>query len=200
MPIYSVGTPGFRVLIKSEGKYQKVIPKFQRVAISSAQGDFDKIAQIDYLHRELDPNTLLAILHQGGTKNCIPQDADLNTYVLNIAKEVNAYSDTASATANVKALGVMPLSNAKYGVSKGLSSVQITIGENGVYTDYNFEDKIVIPPSEDVVQGQLILQNRVNPVFGTSLQKISSQDYAHVTAANAQMKTANPGAYTIAFT
>jgi hypothetical protein len=57
-------------------------------------------------------------------------------------------------TASFKVAGLMPIT--QYGVADGLSSVQITVSDNGVYTSYTFEDKVVQPPSEGYFMQNLI--------------------------------------------
>ena len=86
----------------------------------------------------------------------------------------------------------MPLSMGQgFGIPNGLSSVQISVGDNGVFTDYSFEDKIVLPPSDDVIQDEIIRQNRIHPTFGGNLQKMTTQQYADVGVANTQVNPFN---------
>jgi hypothetical protein len=182
--------PGFRVFIKSSSKYQKVIPKFQKVLYKDAPGALD-VAQVDYIHRELSAENLQAITN---TKQCLPTDAEMTTYVTKFAQNIAIQNSQVSKKANLKMIGIMPTA---YNVSQGLSSVQITLGENGVYTDYTFEDKIVIPPAEDVIAEQIIRQNRVAPSMGSSLQKMNSAQFGAVERANTAAATFNTTAVAV---
>lgn len=175
---------GFRIYIKSSAKYQKVIPKFQKIAYAEAK-DADDVAQVDYVYKELSSENLAALTGQTG---CLPTDQGIKTYVDKFAPYMAVKNTNVSRKANLKLLGVMPT---RFSVSQGLSSVQITVGDNGVYTDYTFEDKVVTPPGEDVIAEQVIRQNRIAPTLGSSLQKMTSQQYADVGVAVAQATAFN---------
>lgn len=175
---------GFRVFIKSSAKYQKVIPKFQKVAYVDA-ADPDNVAQVDYIYKELSTENLVSLT---GQETCMPTDAGIKTYVDKFAPYMAVKNTQVSHKANLKLLGVMPT---RFTVSQGLSSVQITVGDNGVYTDYTFEDKVVTPPSEDVIAEQVIRQNRIAPTLGSSLQKMTGQQYDDVGVAIGQASAFN---------
>lgn len=180
------GNPGagFRVFIKSSAKYQKVIPKFQKVAYAEA-ADPDDVAQVDYVYKELSSENLTVLT---GQTECLPTDDGIQTYVKKFAPHMAVKNTNVSHKANLKLLGVMPT---QFSVSQGLSSVQITVGDNGVYTDYTFEDKVVTPPSEDVIAEQIIRQNRIAPSLGSSLKAMTSQQYGDVGVAVAQASAFN---------
>jgi hypothetical protein len=175
---------GFRVYIKSSAKYQKVIPKFQKVAYVGAPESED-VAQVDYVYKELSSENLTVLTGQEG---CMPTDSGIKTYVEKFAPYMAVKNTNVSHKANLKLLGVMPT---QFTVSQGLSSVQITVGDNGVYTDYTFEDKVVIPPSEDVIAEQVIRQNRIAPSLGSSLKAMTNQQYSDVGVAVQQASTFN---------
>jgi hypothetical protein len=178
---------GFRVFIKTSSPYQKIIPKFEKVSFVNAVNT-KKVGKVDYVYRDLNTESLVALT---GQTQCLPQDDQIKKYVSQFASKMKSNNSQPANRASVKALGVMPLPLSQFGVKKGLSSVQITVGENGVYTDYSFEDKIVLPPSDDVIQGEILRQSRPNPVLGTSLQKMTSQQYSDVSAGVRKAKTFN---------
>jgi len=175
---------GFRVFIKSSSKYQKVVPKFQKVVYKDAANP-DDAAQVDYVYKELTSENLEILTNQ---QNCLPTDGDINNYVSKFAPHMAVSNTTVCHKANLKLLGVMP---AIFTVAQGLASVQITVGDNGVYTDYTFEDKIIVPPAEDIIADQIIRQNRIAPTLGSSLQKMTSQQYTDVQTAGSAAKTFN---------
>jgi hypothetical protein len=164
---------GFRVFIKSSSKYQKVIPKFQKVAYMDAPNT-ENTAQVDYIYKELSSENLEVL---AGQAECLPTENEVKDYVRKFAPHMAISNTSVSHKANLKLLGVMPES---FTVSQGLSSVQITVGDNGVYTDYTFEDKVIIPPAEDIIADQIIRQNRIAPSLGSSLQKMTSQQYGDI--------------------
>jgi hypothetical protein len=178
--------PGFRVFVKSSSEYQKVIPKSQKVAYTDAI-ESENVAQVDYIYKELSSENLVSLTRQ---TTCLPTDTDIRTYVDKFAPHMAVKNTNVSHKANLKLLGVMPT---KFSVSQGLSSVQITVGDNGVYTDYTFEDKVVTPPSEDVIAEQVIRQNRIARSLGTSLNKngMTTQQYEDVGSAVGQASAFN---------
>lgn len=168
----SASTPGgFRVFIKSASKYQKVIPKFQKIAYKTAD-EVTKVSKVDYVYKELSSENLEVL---AGQKECLPTNTEVTSYVSKFAPYMATKNIDVANHANLKLLGVMP---EQFKVEEGLSSVQITVGDNGVYTDYTFEDKVVIPPSEDIIADQVIRQNKVAPVLGESLQKMNQQQFS----------------------
>ena len=176
---------GFRVIVKCDSAYQKVVPKFQKTAYINVADT--NVAKVDYIYKEIDADTLIAITNQ---QECLPKDNDIKTYVDKFGSYMKTTNSSQAGRASVRALGVLPLS---YGIDKGLVSAQITMGENGVYTDYTFEDQIIVPPSDDVIQSELIRQQRINPVMGSSLSnnKMTSWQYADVGRATAASNTFN---------
>ena len=179
---------GFRVFIKSDSRYQKIVPKFQSTAFINAKNT-EEVSKVDYIYKELGNDNLESFL---GKKQCLPTRSEVEGYVNKFSKEMATTNNAASARANVKVLGVMPLSMGQgFGIPNGLSSVQISVGDNGVFTDYSFEDKIVLPPSDDVIQDEIIRQNRIHPTFGGNLQKMTTQQYADVGVANTQVNPFN---------
>jgi len=179
---------GFRVFVKSDSRYQKIVPKFQTTAYFNAKNTTN-VSKVDYIYKELGNDNLESFL---GKKQCLPTRDEVENYVNKFSKEMATTNDTASARATVKVLGVMPLSmQGGFGIPNGLSSVQISVGDNGVFTDYSFEDKIVLPPSDDVIQDEIIRQNRIHPTFGGNLQKMTTQQYADVGVANGMVMNFN---------
>ena len=77
--------------------------------------------------------------------------------------------------ANFKLAGSYPK---KYTVDEGLVSVQITIGDDGAYTSYAFEDKIIKPPSEQVLADYMQFANTSVPVGGQ--RSVTSMDMRNV--------------------
>lgn len=164
---------GFRVFILSSSKYQKIIPKFQKVVFKDAPSA-DLTANVSYTWKQLDGDNVMVL---GQQQSCLPTDSNIQTYVNKFGSNMAMSNSVASKKANLKVIGIMPQT---FTVAQGLSSVQITVGDNGVYTDYTFEDKVVVPPSEDIIQEELIRQNRMSPVMGSSLTKMTTQQYTDV--------------------
>jgi len=178
---------GFRVFVKSDSKYQKIIPKFQKIAYKEAAPK--DVSKVDYIYKELQNDNLEAFM---GKKQCMPEDDEIKSYVSKFAPFMAITNNNVSSRASVKVLGLMTLDTTKgYGVGNGLSSVQISLGDNGVFTDYSFEDKIVTPPSDDVMQNEIIRQNKIHATFGENLQKLTSQQYSDIKQTNSVINNFN---------
>jgi hypothetical protein len=167
---------GFRVFIQSSSKYKKIIPKFQKTVFKDVE-NADNVSKVDYIYKELSSEDMHVI---GEQTRCMPTEQTVKTYVDKFARYMSVSNKNVSHTANLKLLGVMPK---RYTVEQGLCSVQITVGDNGVYTDYTFEDKVIIPPADDVIAEQVIRQNRIAPIMGSSLQKLTKQEFTDVQTA-----------------
>jgi hypothetical protein len=185
-PITSATIPSFQVIIKGDSKYEKILPKVQKVFYKDAPGDFNKVAQIDYLYKEIPTENFEAVSNQ---QQCRPSDTEMKTYMDKFGGSIAVSNINPKHKANLKLLGVMPT---LYNASQGLCSVQITVGDNGIYTDYTFEDKVILPPSEDLVANDIIRQNRVNPPPGSYFNKTTTAQFNDVKDAVARHTNITP--------
>jgi len=144
------GDSGYDIYLEARTNFPKVIPKIQYTINRDINSE--DAAQIDYYLKEIREDNLNSI--RGPNTNCIIPIDDIKRYVDSIYENSNYEMTEVQKTASFKVAGLMPVQN--YGVSDGLSSVQITVSDNGIYTSYSFEDKVVQPPSEDYIMQNLI--------------------------------------------
>jgi hypothetical protein len=151
---YDDGDAGYEVYIQASASFSKVIPKLQ-YTITKDISNID-VAQLDYNFKEIREDNMGLV--RGVSQKCIISQGDVKTYVESIVENCAYEMAEVQRTASFKVAGLMPIT--QYGVADGLSSVQITVSDNGVYTSYTFEDKVVQPPSEDYFMQNLIDKTR----------------------------------------
>lgn len=139
---------GYTAFLEANSEFPKVIPKVEIVSQEPAAST--DVSQLDYHYKVIQEKNMALLT--GGDK-CIPTIQDVNTYIEQISTNSAYTMADVRHKASFKVPGVVPLS---YKVSDGLSSLQLTVTDNGVYTDYSFEDKIIQPPSDEYIQQFLI--------------------------------------------
>jgi hypothetical protein len=124
--------------------------------------------------------------NRGGTfegvrnrKNCKVSESEVETY-MSKASDFTRYKMTDTQNrASMRFAGAFP---ENYGILDGLSSVSISVDDNGVYTDYVLEDKIIKPPSLSVLQQ--FLRKTSKPIkpqkSGGSINPVTKQDLRRV--------------------
>lgn len=138
----------YSVFTKASTNFKKVLPKIQQSEIISAPG-LDA-AKIDYQFKEISEDNLNIL--RGNNSDCVPSKAKIKSYILDIGKNSSYGMTNAINKCSFKVPGAMPLG---YGILDGLSSVQISVGENGIFTSYSFEDKVTQPPGEEYMMQNL---------------------------------------------
>jgi hypothetical protein len=134
------GDAGYSVFVKSSTQFPRVLPKLQYIytQLPSTQN----VGKIDFNLKQIgDENIRLLV-----PKKCIIDKKTFETYAKFIG-DLGGFTMTKPQNSmSFKLAGMVPI---KYNVGQGLSSLQITISNDSVYTDYTFEDLIVQPPSQD---------------------------------------------------
>ena len=140
------GESGFVVYVTSSADFKKFLPKQQLVyAIGAANIN---CAKIDYHIKQITEDNL-SKLNNG---RCLINNNVFASYVQEIA-EFSAYTNSeASKKMSFKMAGIFPII---YTVSQGLSSMNIEVSDNGVFTSYSFEDLIVQAPSDSYAEQYL---------------------------------------------
>jgi hypothetical protein len=134
------GSSGYSVYVKSSAEFTKVLPKIPYVYTKNISSF--NVAKIDYNLKQITEDNLSLL----NNNRCLISKQAFDLYAQRIS-EFSQYSmQEAQNTMSFKTAGIFPL---RYNCSQGLSSVQITIADDGVYTSYSFEDLIVQPPSDD---------------------------------------------------
>ena len=140
---------GYDVFVKATASFTKVIPKIEYTESVNA-GSLD-VAKLDYQFKEISEDNL-SLLRIGQSKSCVPSTSSISSYIKDVGGQSSYSMSSAINKCSFKVPGAAPLS---YGIDAGLSSVQISVGENGIFTSYSFEDKITQPPGEEYLMQQL---------------------------------------------
>jgi hypothetical protein len=88
----------------------------------------------------------------------MPTDKNFDTYMEKVHQFTSYTMNSPQDRYAFKMAGLFPV---KYGVLDGLSSVSINITDDGVFTNYVLEDKIIQPPSINVIEQ--FLRNNATP-------------------------------------
>lgn len=140
------GDSGFQVYAESSADFSKVLPKVQYSYLRNP--DSTNVAKLDYHIKQITEDNLDLI-----TKGrCVPRSQDFQKYAQTIAAHSAYTYKGPSAQMSFKIAGAAPLS---YNAGDGLSNMSIQIDDNGIFTSYSFEDKIIQTPSDDYVDQYL---------------------------------------------
>jgi hypothetical protein len=155
----SNGTAGYRALLKAQQKFEKILPKLKYLYINPPQ-ELKNVGKVDYSIKDLSSEQNM---EQFQRNLCLISKDQF----VQLAKKYEATNWISQIKplkkASFKLAGSYPK---KYTVDEGLVSVQITIGDDGVYTSYQFEDKIIKPPSDQVLADYMQFANTSVPVGG----------------------------------
>lgn len=136
------GDSGFVVYTTSSADFKKYIPKQELVYAVNTNNT--NCAKIDYNINQIQEDNL-SKLNAG---KCLIDGRAFAAYVEEIA-QFSAYTQSQpSRKMSFKTAGIFPV---RYGVDQGLSSVNIEVSDNGIFTSYSFEDSIVQPPSDSYI-------------------------------------------------
>jgi len=134
------GSAGYSVFVTASADFKKVLPKIEFVYTEPVKNL--NVAKIDFNLKQITEDNMKVL----NNRKCLPKKSVFDTYAKTISEFSHYSMGEPQGTMSFKAAGVFPL---EYNCSQGLSSVQIAIADDGVYTTYGFEDLIVQPPSED---------------------------------------------------
>lgn len=148
---FSDGDAGYDIYLDASASFAKVIPKIQYTVTKDVESV--DVAQIDYNFKEIREENL-SLVRGDGVQKCLIPKSDVKKYIDEMYENCSYEMSETQKTASFKVAGLMPIT--QYGVIDGLSSVQITVSDNGAYTSYTFEDKVVQPPSEEYIIQNLI--------------------------------------------
>lgn len=163
------GSAGYSVFVTSSADFIKVIPKIQY--IYSKNVDNLNVGKIDFNIKQITEDNV-KILNKG---RCLISKDAFDTYAKTVAEFSNYKMDQAQSNMSFKTAGIFPLN---YNCSQGLSSVQITIADDSVYTSYSFEDLIVQPPSDEYmtqyIKDSLLPKKSVGSLNPINPQRLSN--------------------------
>ena len=140
------GDSGFTVFAASSADFKKFLPKQQLVYGVNA-GNLN-CAKVDYHIKQLNEDNL-SKLNAG---RCLISLKAFSTYAGEISQFSSYTNSQPSRSMSFKMAGLFPVI---YNVSQGLSSINIEVSDNGIFTSYSFEDLIIQPPSDEYVEQYL---------------------------------------------
>lgn len=139
---------GYRVFVKASANFPKVLPKIQYTYTKdpSPKG----VGKIDYEIKQITEDNISLL--NNNNKQCLVNKQQFEQYAQKILEFSNFRMDQPQKTLVYKIAGVFP---EIYNAAQGLSSVQINVTDDGVYTTYSFEDLINKPPSDSYIDQYL---------------------------------------------
>jgi hypothetical protein len=172
---------GYDVVVTAKSNFQIYSPKFEYVKQISA-ANINNAANVNYSYQTIQEDNVNFFRRNRGNKNssrsnCQISQQEVDEYIRKASQFTHYNMTNVQNRASFRAAGAFPID---YGIRAGLSNVSITVSDNGVFTDYVLEDKIVTPPSINVLEQSLKnftpvkqLKNRgsISPVNKTNLRK-----------------------------
>lgn len=140
------GDAGYTIFCNSSAEFTKVLPKLQYHYIIPAKQT--NIASLDYQVKQITEDNVNIL----NNEECIITKQSFEKYAKELSQFTTYSQMEEQNKMGFKIAGVAPI---LYSTSQGLNSLQITISDEGVYTTYSLEDKIVQPPSESYVDQYL---------------------------------------------
>lgn len=138
------GFSGYRVFANASQSFNKILPKIKYLYLKSPKSL--NVGKVDYSIKDLSSESNMAMLQR---KACLISKGGFESLAQKYEKYSTVSQDKPLKKMNFKMAGAYPK---EFSPKDGLVSVQITIGDDGVYTSYNFEDQIIKPPSDQVVE------------------------------------------------
>jgi hypothetical protein len=170
------GNAGYSVYVNSSAEFTKVLPKIQYIYTQRFKNE--NVAKIDFNIKQITEDNVKLL----NNNRCLIDRNLFNEYANRISEFSHYSSPEPQKTMSFKTAGIFPL---KYNCSQGLSSLQISITDDGVYTNYSFEDLIIEPPSEEYLNQYLKDSLQPNKSIG-SLNSLTESNFNSIrTAVNA---------------
>lgn len=144
---------GYDVIATAKANFSIYLPKLEVVKVSSPTTI--NVANISYEYFDQLENNLEPFRSGSSTfrrTNCMPDENAVQKYMNILDGYVKYAQDQPTKRVSFRMAGAFP---AQYGVYQGLSSVSIVVDDNGVFTNYVLEDKIIEPPSTEVLNQRL---------------------------------------------
>lgn len=155
--------PGYRVFASCSSEFPKLIKKFKHIMGLPAENT-NVVAKVNYVDYELSESNI-AIFGD----NCVPERDIVNDYLSDLGGTSQYFYNKPLYSIDFKLAGVVPQI---WSVQQGLSSINIEITENGVFTSYNLSTKIIEPPSISYTEQNLRFIKK--PAFGNRLSDMIS--------------------------
>jgi hypothetical protein len=157
----SYSGPGYRVFVSCSSEFPKLIKKYQ-YSMGIPAENAGTVTKINYVDYELAEQNI-AIFGD----SCVPDSSIVDSYLRDLGSTSQYSYSNPLYSIDFKLAGAIP---EIWNVQQGLSSIQVEITENGVYTSYNLSTKIIQPPSLAYTEQNLRFQKR--PAFGNRLSNL----------------------------
>jgi len=168
----SSSAAGYKVYVQPSATFPKIIPKVQYTySVNAGSAD---VAKLDYNYKEIQEDNINLINGQ----KCVIADSSIKDYVKGISQKSAYFQDKPLKTITIKLPGIVPKI---YSVDQALNSIQINITENGSFTTYSFEDKVIQPPSDDYITQQYLL-DRSKPQKSVGGNSITAGEITNIKA------------------
>jgi hypothetical protein len=168
--VASASASSYVVYAQASADFSKILPKVQS-AVGIDVSSLD-VAHLDYNYKEIQEENLDSLT---SSKNCIPSEKQIKEYVAKLGTDMAYTMSTPQKTATIKLPGIVPKT---WGIDQALNSIQITISENGSYTTYNFEDKIISKPDDSYIMQYLL--DRSKPASSLGTNHVTSNDINNI--------------------
>lgn len=153
------GAAGYRVFTTSAQTFYKVLPKLKYLNIKPPE-NLKEVGKVDYFIKDLSDEKNMDLFKRN---RCLVTKQNF----IDLSKKYEPFHAITQSDpfkkVSFKLAGVFPK---KYQVEDGLVSIQISIGDDGVYTTYAFEDQIIKPPSDQVLSDYIKLTAERVPIGG----------------------------------
>ena len=168
---------GYDVIATAKAIFSIYLPKLEETYVSPPSTV--NVASVTYEYFDQLENNLEPF-RKGGTNfnrtNCMPDKAAMLQYMKKLDKFVKYSQEQPTRRVSFRMAGVFPEA---YGIYEGLSNVSINITDNGVFTNYVLEDKIIMPPSTEVLTQRLkqnlpprkSINDNKEPINATNLKR-----------------------------
>lgn len=154
---------GYDAVVKASSKFKAFLPKYEKTYIREP-ANAQQVGNVSYLYAQVSEENLnywfrknQGVKGSSGRDDCMPTDKNFDTYMEKVHQFTSYTMNSPQDRYAFKMAGLFPQ---KYGVLDGLSSVSINITDDGVFTNYVLEDKIIQPPSINVIE-QFLRNNAV---------------------------------------
>lgn len=144
---------GYDVVVNADANFQMFLPKLETTVVSHPKSY--NVANISYEYFD-NLESSLDKLRGGGGKgskgDCVPGENEVKKYMSELNDYVKYSQETPTRRASFSMAGIFPKI---YTIQQGLTSVTIQVTDQGAFTNYVLEDKIIYPPSTEVLEQRL---------------------------------------------
>lgn len=147
---------GYDVVATAQTNFQIYFPKIEYVKQFSAD-NIGNASKVIYHYEQIEEDNLNKFRKNKGAKSSTRVDCKVDKDAIDkYMEQTNQFThynmSEVQTRASFRLAGIFPSS---YGILQGLSSVSIVVTDNGVFTDYVLEDKVISPPSLDILKQNL---------------------------------------------